>query len=155
MRKYYKFNFDDDNKSMISDFTEENICKQLFNESMINNNIENEMKIISNNNFTINSIIPKNNNSMLNLIRSLQNDITNLKNNNIKLQNENEILKGNLKNFMDSYKEANIIKKENNKNNNIMRTPFKEKKYNESLQNTACINNKQKKFLMRKRQYEN
>jgi hypothetical protein len=155
MRKYYKFNFDDDNKSMISDFTEENICKQLFNESMINNNIENEMKIISNNNFTINSIIPKNNNSMLNLIRSLQNDITNLKNNNIKLQNENEILKGNLKNFMDSYKEANIIKKENNKNNNIIRTPFKEKKYNESLQNTACINNKQKKFLMRKRQYEN
>ena len=73
---------------MISDFTDENICKQLFNESMINinnkiNNYENDMKITSINSFTINSF-NKNNNSMINVIRNLQNDILNLKNNNLK-----------------------------------------------------------------------
>ena len=117
------------------------------------NNYENDMKITSINSFTINSF-NKNNNSMINVIRNLQNDILNLKNNNLKLQNENEMLKNNLKNFMDSYKENNSIKKDN-KQNNLMRTPFKENNMNESLQNTACVNNRQKKFLMRKRLYEN
>ena len=38
-KKNFRFVFnDDDNKSMISDFTDENICKQLFNESMMNTN---------------------------------------------------------------------------------------------------------------------
>ena len=158
-KKNFRFVFnDDDNKSMISDFTEENICKQLFNESMMNtnnkiNNNENDIKITSINSFTI-SCCNKNNNSLTTVIRNLQNDISNLKNYNLKLQNENDMLKSNLKTFMESYKENTSLKKEN-KQNNLMRTPFKETNMNESLQNTACVNNRHKKYLMRKRLYEN
>ena len=75
-KKNFSFVFnDDDNKSMISDFTEENICKQLFNESMMNTNNkinknENDIKIISINSFTI-SCYNKNNNSLMNVIRNI------------------------------------------------------------------------------------
>ena len=87
-KKNFHFVFnDDDNKSMISDFTEENICKQLFNESMMNannkvNNNENDIKITSINSFNINCS-HKNNNSLMSVIRNLQNDISNLKNYNL------------------------------------------------------------------------
>ena len=86
-KKNFHFVFnDDDNKSMISDFTEENICKQ-FNESMMNannkvNNNENDNKITSINSFNINCS-HKNNNSLMSVIRNLQNDISNLKNYNL------------------------------------------------------------------------
>ena len=77
-----------------------------------------------------------------------------MKNYNLKLQNENDMLKSNLKTLMESYKENTSLKKEN-KQNNLMRISFKVTNMNESLQNTACVNNRHKKYLMRKRLYEN